>query len=91
MKPATAALKLDVYLPATPPEFHTGEVSREQLEQMVLHGRGQGLHHVHVAPPAVRPQLDLQAVVAEPRGPRRRQLDAEDVAHLPRERRMRGA
>ena len=47
--------------------------------------------HVHVPAAAVRPQLHLQAVVAEPRRPRRRQLDAEDVAHLPRERRMGGA
>jgi hypothetical protein len=29
MKPSTAAQKLDVYLPATPPEFQAGQVSRE--------------------------------------------------------------
>lgn len=31
MKPATAAKKLDVYLPATPAEFQDGVVSREEL------------------------------------------------------------
>jgi len=31
MKPATAAKKLGVYLPATPPEFQEGVVSREEL------------------------------------------------------------
>ncbi|MFF0814042.1 DUF5997 family protein [Rhodococcus sp. NPDC003318] len=31
MKPATAAKKLDVYLPATPAEFRDGVVSREEL------------------------------------------------------------
>jgi hypothetical protein len=34
MKPATAALKLDVYLPATPPEFQDGMVSREDLNEL---------------------------------------------------------
>jgi hypothetical protein len=34
MKPATAALKLDVYLPATPPEFQDGMVSREELDEL---------------------------------------------------------
>jgi len=34
MKPSTAALKLDVYLPATPPEFQEGLVSREQLDEL---------------------------------------------------------
>lgn len=34
MKPFTAALKLDVYLPATPPEFQDGEVSREELDEL---------------------------------------------------------
>jgi hypothetical protein len=34
MKPFTAALKLDVYLPATPPEFQEGEVSREELDEL---------------------------------------------------------
>jgi uncharacterized protein DUF5997 len=34
MKPATAALKLDVYLPATPREFQEGLVSREELDQL---------------------------------------------------------
>jgi hypothetical protein len=32
MKPATAAVKLEVYLPATPPEFQEGMVSREDLD-----------------------------------------------------------
>jgi hypothetical protein len=34
MKPATAALKLDVYLPATPREFQDGFVSREELNEL---------------------------------------------------------
>jgi hypothetical protein len=34
MKPSTAALKLDVYLPATPPEFRDGLVSREELDEL---------------------------------------------------------
>jgi hypothetical protein len=34
MKPATAAQKLDVYLPATPPEFQAGTVSREELDEL---------------------------------------------------------
>ncbi len=34
MKPATAAVKLDVYLPATPPEFQEGMVSREELDEL---------------------------------------------------------
>ena len=32
MKPATAAKKLGVYLPATPPEFQDGVVSRAELD-----------------------------------------------------------
>ncbi|HEY0187648.1 MAG TPA: DUF5997 family protein [Cellulomonas sp.] len=32
MKPATAAAKLGVYLPATPEEFRSGPVSREELD-----------------------------------------------------------
>ncbi|MET8826903.1 DUF5997 family protein [Streptomyces sp. NPDC004610] len=34
MKPATAAKKLGVYLPATPTEFQQGEVSRAELNQL---------------------------------------------------------
>lgn len=34
MKPSTAALKLDVYLPATPLEFQEGSVSREELDEL---------------------------------------------------------
>lgn len=34
MKPSTAAQKLDVYLPATPPEFQEGVISREQLAEL---------------------------------------------------------
>jgi len=34
MKPSTAARKLDVYLPATPEEFRTGEVSRDELAEL---------------------------------------------------------
>lgn len=34
MKPSTAALKLEVYLPATPPEFQDGMVSREELVEL---------------------------------------------------------
>ena len=31
MKPATAAKKLDIYLPATPDEFRSGTITREQV------------------------------------------------------------
>jgi hypothetical protein len=31
MKPATAAKKLDVYLPATPPEFQENAITRDEL------------------------------------------------------------
>ena len=34
MQPATAAQKLDIYLPATPPEFQAGVVSREELDEL---------------------------------------------------------
>ncbi|KGM02419.1 DUF5997 family protein [Cellulomonas cellasea] len=35
MKPSTAAQKLDVYLPATPPEFRErAEISREELAEL---------------------------------------------------------
>jgi hypothetical protein len=34
MKPATAAQKLDVYLPATPPEFQDGMVSRDEFDEL---------------------------------------------------------
>jgi hypothetical protein len=34
MKPATAAQKLDVYLPATPREFQDGLVSREEFDEL---------------------------------------------------------
>ena len=34
MKPSTAALKLDVYLQATPGEFQEGMVSREELDEL---------------------------------------------------------
>ncbi|KHL03281.1 DUF5997 family protein [Sinomonas humi] len=34
MKPATAAKKLGIYLPATPQEFQEGEVSREELDEL---------------------------------------------------------
>jgi hypothetical protein len=34
MKPSTAALKLDVYLPATPREFQDGMISREELQEL---------------------------------------------------------
>jgi hypothetical protein len=34
MKPATAAKKLGVYLPATPPEFQEGTITRGQLEEL---------------------------------------------------------
>jgi len=36
MKPATAAKKLDVYLPATPAEFQEGVVSREKLNALQI-------------------------------------------------------
>ncbi|MER7007529.1 DUF5997 family protein [Dactylosporangium sp. NPDC000555] len=34
MKPATAAQKLDVYLPATPREFQEGQVSRDEFDEL---------------------------------------------------------
>jgi hypothetical protein len=34
MKPSTAALKLEVYLPATPRAFQDGLVSREELDEL---------------------------------------------------------
>lgn len=34
MKPSTAAVKLDVYLPATPQEFQEGMVSRDELDEL---------------------------------------------------------
>lgn len=34
MKPATAAKKLGVYLPATPAEFQEGDVSRAELNEL---------------------------------------------------------
>lgn len=34
MKPATAASKLDVYLPATPREFQERPVSRDELDEL---------------------------------------------------------
>ena len=34
MKPATAAKKLNIYLPATPQEFQDGEVTRAQFLEL---------------------------------------------------------
>lgn len=34
MKPATAAKKLGVYLPATPADFQNGEITREELREL---------------------------------------------------------
>lgn len=34
MKPATAAKKLNIYLPATPQEFQEGEVTRSQFAEL---------------------------------------------------------
>ena len=34
MKPATVAQKLDVYLPATPPEFQEGGITREEFDEL---------------------------------------------------------
>lgn len=34
MKPATAAAKLGIYLPATPPEFRKGAVTHAQLREL---------------------------------------------------------
>jgi hypothetical protein len=35
MKPATAAKKLGIYLPAAPDDFREGEVSRDELDDLV--------------------------------------------------------
>src|SRR5690606_93432 len=34
MKPATAAKKLGIYLPATPEEFRAGGITREELDEL---------------------------------------------------------
>jgi hypothetical protein len=34
MKPSTVALKLEVYLPATPPSFRDGMISREEFDEL---------------------------------------------------------
>ena len=34
LKPSTAALKLDIYLPATPQEFQDNSITREELEEL---------------------------------------------------------
>ena len=34
MKPATAAKKLGIHLPATPPEFQDGQVTRTEFQQL---------------------------------------------------------
>jgi hypothetical protein len=34
MKPATVAQKLDVYLPATPPEFQESSITREEFTEL---------------------------------------------------------
>jgi Family of unknown function (DUF5997) len=34
MKPATAAKKLGIHLPATPPEFQEGEVTRSEFQRL---------------------------------------------------------
>lgn len=34
MKPATVAQKLDVYLPATPPEFQESSITREEFNEL---------------------------------------------------------
>ncbi|GAB18764.1 hypothetical protein GOEFS_064_00030 [Gordonia effusa NBRC 100432] len=36
MKPLTAAKKLDVYLPATPPDFQANAITREELAALEL-------------------------------------------------------
>lgn len=67
-----------------------GVQHQQQLEEVLLDGRDQRLDDVDVPLPAVGPQLHLQAVVAEPGGPRVVELDAEDLAHLLGELMMRG-
>ncbi len=51
MKPATAAKKLGIYLPATPEEFRAGGITREQLADLetnppewLVHLRRHGPH-----------------------------------------------
>jgi hypothetical protein len=55
---------------------------QQQLHEMLLHGLDQGLHEKDIAFPAVRLQLDLQAVVGEPAEPGRAEGHAEVGAHL---------
>ena len=61
MKPSTAALKLEVYLPATPREFQEGMVSREELDdlqrnppQWLVDLRRDGPHPRHVVAARLR-------------------------------------
>lgn len=61
MKPATAAQKLDVYLPATPREFQDRLISREELDdlqhnppQWLVDLRRNGPHPRHVVAARLR-------------------------------------
>jgi hypothetical protein len=61
MKPATAALKLDVYLPATPREFQDAPVSREEFDELqrnppqwLVELRRDGPHPRHVVAARLR-------------------------------------
>ena len=61
MKPSTAALKLEVYLPATPQEFQEGMVTREEFDdlqrnppQWLVDLRRDGPHPRHVVAARLR-------------------------------------
>jgi hypothetical protein len=66
----------------------SGVEHQQQLDQVLLHRWHQRLHDEDVALAAVRAQLHLQAVVAEPLHVRRRQLDAQHRADLGRQLRV---
>jgi hypothetical protein len=61
MKPSTAAIKLEVYLPATPQEFQEGMVTREEFDdlqrnppQWLVDLRRDGPHPRHVVAARLR-------------------------------------
>lgn len=56
MKPATAAKKLGVYLPATPPEFQAGSVTHAELRELQANPP-QWLQELRLNGPHPRPEV----------------------------------
>lgn len=56
MKPATAAKKLGVFLPATPDEFREGTVTREELNELLVNPP-QWLVDLRLNGPHPRPEM----------------------------------